>query len=364
MDGDKEVNIIYSFGYENELTHTGMIHYMCDLWNNNNKIPLETFLKSLTGIDLLKKLNKLYAVREFDIGNRKRADLVIQDDNSTTIIAIEMKTKSLIDEEQLKSYLTSKNLTSGTFILLITLGLSEFNDRKSEGNNKIKQVKTQQIYDAVKAIPKNNKDLLLNQWENSLKNNLELSKIFTEKRFKEFKEKLSEMSCTINPSKYWNIYFLNYLKCEIEKDKGFNELKTTKYRNPLVYYWGASDIILNFWWVGSGNQLKSNNNTYLEINNNAKLNLKFYFPNRKNSDEAKELNKVKSYYKKLFPKSKFRYTEKGRKGKTTTLLSFDIGLTKKKSSSGDELFSYSISKGTTVKEILKILKRYNEGDMR
>ena len=66
---------------------------------------------------------------------------------------------------------------------MITLGLSEFNDRKSEGNNKIKQVKTQQIYDAVKAIPKNNKDLLLNQWENSLKNNLELSKIFTEKRF-------------------------------------------------------------------------------------------------------------------------------------------------------------------------------------
>lgn len=358
LNAAKEVNFIYSLGYGNELIHTGMICYLCDLWNSNNKTPLETFLKSLTGTDLLKKSKKLDAIHEFKLDERKRADLVIREGNNL-IVAIEMKTNSKIEAEQIKGYLCSDKLAN-TPILFITMDLSEYDNgaiKKLEDDNRLKQISTQQIYNAVKAIPENYKNVFLRQWEESLKDNLELRKIFMEERgFKEFKEKLLRMSYTVAPERYWNICFLGNLKYEIEKDKRFGNLKTTKRMgHPSVYLWGANDTILNFWWADTNTN--SENKTYIEINNNAKLNLKFKFSNEE------EFGKTKEYYKNLFPKSEFIYKERNRNGKTITLLNFDIKLTKLLSDNVN-LFTYSNSKEATIMEIFKILERYNEGDMR
>ena len=61
-------NFFYSVGYSAENVHSGMIAYLCNLWNEGKREPLGSFLDRLEVP--LKTQNNLRVIREW-----KRIDL-------------------------------------------------------------------------------------------------------------------------------------------------------------------------------------------------------------------------------------------------------------------------------------------------
>ena len=86
--GSVVANFFCSVGYAAENVHSGMIAYLCDLWNEGEREPLGSFLDGL-GVSLQTE-NDLRPHREW-----KQIDLVIRDgENDSPDLAIEMKVDS------------------------------------------------------------------------------------------------------------------------------------------------------------------------------------------------------------------------------------------------------------------------------
>jgi len=77
-------NPILSIGYSLGKLHTGMMCYLCDLWNDGKREPLDVFLKRL-GVQTKLPAN-IYPKKEYE-----HIDLVILNERQIPLIAIEMK---------------------------------------------------------------------------------------------------------------------------------------------------------------------------------------------------------------------------------------------------------------------------------
>ncbi len=115
-------NYFRSVGYTSENIHTGMIFYLCDLWNDEKREPLRSFFSNF-GIELEDK--KLLPKRERKGENlgRNRIDLVVSyEDEEQPFVAIEMKVDSheklVGDEPQTTAY--RKNLDENAPLLYST----------------------------------------------------------------------------------------------------------------------------------------------------------------------------------------------------------------------------------------------------
>jgi hypothetical protein len=81
-------NFFSSAGYAAENIHSGMIAYLCDLWNDGTREPLSSFLDHLEVP--LDNRGSLRVRPEWE-----HIDLVVFDtENGTPILAIEMKVDS------------------------------------------------------------------------------------------------------------------------------------------------------------------------------------------------------------------------------------------------------------------------------
>jgi hypothetical protein len=364
-----DTNFIYSFGYEYERTHTGMIRYLCNLWNNDCKFPLNSFLQYLIGDDLLKKVSKIEAKPEYCISSvpRRSADLIIFNNSngaSDPIIAIEMKTTDKIGKSQIDSYLNSNKFNEKTVILCVTVGgISDYGNRylakELESNKRLRHIDTTKFYGGINAAlektPKNTLDKfgyeLIKQWGNSIKEDLDTRKFPADgntENFDAFSKKLTSTTHTFcKPSRYWDLYFLDSLLESIKLDTRFIDLQKnqpiTKY--PSVYPKGQVDTILNFWWP------PDSYHTYIEINDNCKMNLKYENNGLKKADELRI--EYKSKYKIYIPD--ITITERGRMGKTTALLNFDVGIIRSKNGN-EKLFTFSKDKEATIQKIVNVLE--------
>ena len=332
-DGETVANFFYSVGYGLEKVHSGMIAYLCDLWNEGEQEPLRSFLDYLQ--ISIKDDSILRAAREW-----QSIDLLIfnaKDDSA--IVAIEMKVDSsegsVKGEPQTVVY--PRRLPDDTPFLYVTLGVGEFHrSPRGERDGGVRWVRLRNFHGALDAISTD--DCFIRGWKEAIANEVDL-------------QDRSFSGCTSRLKEYrgrtWNLYLLGHLKETLVSSLSGRDIGI----DPFVHAIGpAPDTILHF---GKG-KLPA----YLEINDNGLLNMKVSFEGLATEAENKErLEKVRAYYLDLL--SKFKPTSKSRKPnfrkKGATAISFDVGLTVQ-----DRTFRYASSEADTTARLAEILEVFYE----
>lgn len=290
-------NIISSVGYSNEKIHTGLLYYLCSLWNEGIKEPFDSFCNKL-GIDLNYK--KLKPCRE-----DQNIDLVIYDENDMPLIVIEMKVDSPERKSQTGSH--KQKIPNANHYLYITLGIGEYFHHKLS-SEEFTWVKIDEFYNAILSIKF--KDKFISDYKEAIEQEI----LFQKKVFGNIITKEPRAGT-------WNIYQLGYLKEELLR-KEMKNLKKLKI-DPKVYTYGQKpDTIFNF-----GEERES---VYAEINNNGLLNVKINLENEKDTEKEKffkkEQTRIQNELKKCSNQIKINDTTNYQKSKT--LISIDVGIKK------------------------------------
>lgn len=299
-------NIIECTGYANEKIHTGVICYMCDLWNKGHKEPFEIFCRKL---GIKPKFNKLKFHREYE-----KADLVLFDENEAPLIVIEMKVDSYEHEDKNgrgQTEIEKEKIPNAQYYLYITLGVGEFYYHRVLCKD-FKWIKLHEMHDALKNIQSNDK--VLNDWRKSMEREMQFRQLVFDN-----KEEIEEPRAGV-----WNMYQLGFLREEIEK---LNESKLKI--DPCVFFEGQGpDTILNLGW----DSMIGSNKTplYSEINMNGYLNFKINLENLHQEEKEKEfkaiqkklLNRLKDYEPSIYLNNRSDYR------KSKKILSLNIGIRK------------------------------------
>ncbi len=241
-------NFFCSVGYSAENVHSGMIAYLCDLWNEGEREPLRSFLDSL-GVPLTTD-NNLRADREW-----KHIDLVIRDaEDGSPVLAIEMKVdhrEGLVKgEPQTVAY--PKLLPQGTRFLFVTLGVGEFHH--APHGQQARWIRIRDFYGALRAIAA--EDPFIEGWREVVGNEVDLQ----DRCFAGDRSRIEKYR-----GKTWNLYFLGHLKEKLIEALSGRDIGI----DPFVYPYGPGpDTILYF----GRDKLPA----YLEINQDGHLNLKVY----------------------------------------------------------------------------------------
>lgn len=305
-----------------------MLVYLCDLWNEGEKEPLETFLAQL-GVPLGEH-RKLRAARE-----HKKIDLVVLDaENDSPIIGIEMKVDSHEGGgEGVRQTIVHKDrLLPRTPYLYVTLGVGEY--YRAPYSEQAQWVRIREFYGALKAITDSN--TLIDSWREAIGKEIALQ----DKCFCDDQSRIEEYR-----NRNWNLYLLGHLKESlVESLQGGNSNI-----DPAVYTAGpAPDTILNFGW--------SKHPVYVEINDNSLLNLKINIkeqPSRKEKEE--HIEKARDHYqerlKEFDPTQNTR--RPGHNANSHTIMRFDVGLQRKYGN-----ISYKLTKAEAVGKLSKVLDKF------
>jgi hypothetical protein len=298
-------NFFLSGGYAAENFHSGMIAYLCDLWNEGERAPLGSLLDGL-GVSLGTE-NDLRPHREW-----KQIDLVIRDrENDSAIVAIEMKVDSheglvggvpqtiayrkLLEED-----------TPDTPFLFVTLGVGEFY-HAPHGEELVEWICLRRFHEALKGISTD--DLFIERWREAIGNELDLrEKCFSadpSRRVEEYR------------GKTWNLCLLGHLKEKLTESLSGRDIGI----DPYVYTPGSPDTILYFG--------RCKLPAYLEINQDGRLNLKVYRGDLDTEQQKIErAKKAQEYYRALLDNfaPKLTSIELYPNAQHKTIMFFDIGL--------------------------------------
>jgi len=307
-------NPILSIGYSLGKLHTGMICYLCDLWNEGKREPLDLLLKRL-GVQT-KLPAKIYPKKEYE-----HIDLVILNEGRIPLIAIEMK----VDDHEhpvpkrqgveMQTVAYSKVLDSAVSKLFITLGAGEY--YHPPYCDQFEWIGLNKFISAVENIPSYN--ALIESWKQALR--LEKDLQFQAIQNNQKNESKYRKGC-------WNIYVLGDLK---KKILVLADERTHSSIEPTVYMCGQSpDTILNFGWNGY-----DKDKLYAEICNDGSLRIKICFEPEEKFSTAESKRIISSKLEKLFldrfesKKYKCKVSKNVYK-KTKTLLKIEVGLEKNK----------------------------------
>ena len=303
-------NFFSSVGYALGKLHSGMVVYLCELWNEGQREPLASFLGHF-GISF--KEEKIFPAREWN-----GIDLVIFSDQTGNLpLAVfeikvddyEHEVKKIISgkkEEGLQTIVYPKLLPNCPNFFFVTLGAGEYHH--APHCDIFRSIRIRDLFQAIESIQ--GKDHFITDWELSIGDEISLQDL----AFKNDDTKMSKYRTGT-----WNIYVLGNLKETLVRDFFKDDLKI----DPKIYMYGTRpDTILNFWW--------REGDMYPEINYNGKLNLKINLEGFKTESEKEELinNTKEKFSKKL---SEFNPTISNRigYGNSKTIMSFNIGLIQK-----------------------------------
>jgi len=300
-------NYFCSVGYAAENVHSGMIAYLCDLWNEGEREPLGSFLDGL-GVSLKTENNLRRPDREW-----QHIDLVVHDrEDDSPVLAIEMKVDSNEArpgrEPQTIAY--PKLLPEGTLFLLVTLGVGEYYHApygQQVHGDQVRWIRLRRFHEALKGISTD--DLFIEGWREAIGNELDLR----ERCFSADCSRIEE-----HRGRTWNLYLLGHLKEKLTESLSGRDIGI----DPFVYTSGSGpDTILYFG--------RSKLPAYLEINQDGRLNLKVYLADLDTEQPKRErVQKAQEYYQGLLraydPKLNMRKLDPGRKSRT--IMSFDINL--------------------------------------
>jgi hypothetical protein len=300
--GSVVANFFRSVGYAAENVHSGMIVYLCDLWNEGERQPLRSFLDSV-GVSL-KTENDLRPHREW-----KHIDLVIRDrENTSPVVAIEMKVDSheglVRGVPQTIAY--PKQLPEDTPFLFVTLGVGEF--YHAPHGELVEWIRLRDFHEALRSISTD--DCFIKAWKEIIGEEVDRQ----DKCFSADPSRIEEYR-----GKTWNLYVLGHLKEELLDSPSGRDIGI----DPFVYPYGSGpDTILYFG--------RSKLPAYLEINQDGRLNLKVYLGDLDNEElpKGERAQKAQDYYLQLLgvhnPKLNRRKLRSNAKSKT--IMSFDVGI--------------------------------------
>ena len=323
-------NIVQSIGYSLGKLHTGFFAYLCDIYREGEREPLEAVLETL-GVPVPAIPTPAREWNSIDLaildGQERRPRILIEmkvDDH-------EHETTRVINGVRKKGYQT--DLYAEAFpecdaYLYVTLGLGEY--FHAPYGHRFRWVRLRDFLGALDRIAAPNH--FVEQWRDALRNELDIR----ERVFHLDRSRLWE--CRAGA---WNIYFLGRLKEELLQSLGHNSLDI----DPTCYTYGTRpDTILNFGW--------SREPEYMEINNNGRLNLKLSFDNR--ADAATREGAVREAMRKVvqsYASGSYRLHETGRVGASKTVASFDIGLVDEQ-----ECLRFAGTKEDSVRKVETILR--------
>ncbi len=320
-------NFFRSAGYGVEKLHSGMIAYMCELWNEGAKAPLASFLRHL-GVPL-ERHEKLCAVREWE-----KIDLVVFAEDGSAVVAFEMKVDShegLVRGEP-QTVVYRRLLPDETPFLYVTLGAGEFH--RAPRDERTRWVRVRNFEEALEAVPTD--DPFVVGWREAVRSEVNLQ----------------DACASDDPHRIEgyrgstrNLYFLGYLKEGLTDHLAGRELGLDPFVHAVP---PGPDTILHFG--------RSRPPAYLEINKNGLLNLKVDLNNLPTRTAKEErLAEVRSYYRDLLgrfePLLKTRKVDQ--KSKTRTVMSFDVGL-----NTLDGGLLYASGKAETVRKSAGVLEAF------
>jgi hypothetical protein len=330
-------NIVESVGYALGKLHTGLIAYLCDLWNGGDCAPFERFCQSLC-INIPRR-GVLCPHREW-----KGLDLVIfGSDDTTPLVAIEMKVD---DHEHMttldkgmkpdwQTVLYPQLLPRCPCFLFVTLGIGEFYHRPY--GNRFRPVGLQDFHQALQTIHSNNP--VICDWKEAVASELKLREMVLAKdrtRIKEYRRGA------------WDVTLLHDLRERLRQTDGERSI----YEGATIYLHGTGpDTILHFDIRGQFGPF------FMEINRSGKLNLKALLAGFATPTADEYVGKAVSWWQDFLRQKGCAQEAEPRKrrGKTRTLLSFDIGL---RQCGG---FQYEGDAKDTVRRAGSILQAFSDG---
>jgi len=322
-------NFINSFGYSLEPVHTGMIVYLCDLWNEGKKEPLRAFLDHLR--IPFGKHYKLRTARE-----HKNIDLVIFDaENDYPIVSVEMKVDShegwVKGEHQTVFYPTL--LPEGTPFLYVTLGVGEY--YHAPYGKQAQWVRIREFHGALEAI--SDDDPLICGWREAIANEIDLQ----DRCFSGDMSRIDEYR-----GRTWSLYLLGHLKERLITslpDLTDAGIDPTMYAHPP-----GPDAILNFG--------ESKHPTYMEINNNGLLNLKTNLEGLATSEQKEAcFESTRVHYQALLEEFKpsLNMRRLNPTAKSKTIMSFDVGLNSRNGN-----LRYASTEAETLRTLAEVLLKF------
>lgn len=300
-------NFVEAMGYSLGKLHTGMLCYMCSLWNEGIREPLESFLNTLN--IPLPETRPLIAAREWN-----SIDLVILNVDNTPYLVVEMKvddyehevvkTVAGVKQRAMQTALYPKMVPGSPKFLFITLGTGEYYAPPS--GKEFCWIRVRTFLNALNSIKTDDK--LIHDWRQSVENEI---------KRQDLAYKNDRSSIDGYRTGTWNIYVLGFLKDDLLRDKP----GLADYIAPTAYMYGARpDTILNFGW--------SKYPLYMEINNSGLLNVKANIEDIESDHEKKGFIEASiANLTGMFNGQPFFINQRSGYGKSKTLLSIDIGMT-------------------------------------
>ena len=322
-------NFIESIGYASGKLHTGLIAYLCDLFQAGDQDPLTTLFGALD-VPLPRRA----------VGKREwnSVDLAIFDGTTKDPhVLVEMK----VDDHEHNARRTGTPQTiyyadqfpAAADYLYITLGMGEF--CAAPKGSRFRWIDIRRFLSALDQI--NTDDRIIQEWRNAIRHEVDRQNRTREgdsTRLQDYR------------TGAWNIYLLGFLKNSIEE-----KVKGTEQDFPLdctCYAYGpAPDTILNF----GGN----NTPAYMEITNNGRLNFKLNLEHLQTTDAKKQfLAEAIADIEDRYSRESYRIHSGGRVGKSKTVASFDIGFA---SRAGH--LEHVVSRDSTRDETIRILEIFH-----
>ncbi len=241
-------NIIQSIGYSLGKVHAGMISYLCEMYREGNKEPLESFLAFL-GIKVPPNPISRREWNSVDLAILERRE----DGQETPEILIEVKVddhESGLTPESYQTVRYASQWPSCQAYLFITLGKGEY--YHSPRSDRFTWIRIRQFQKAIEAIKA--KDRIIVDWLDEVRREIVLQDnvlIPDKSRSEEYR------------GGTWNIFLFGHLA---EKLKPFFATNNINVEMTCYTYGNGPDTILNF--GGAREPL------YMEINYSGKLNLK------------------------------------------------------------------------------------------
>lgn len=333
----------FRLNYNHDRTHSGMIAYLVELWNEGKREPLENFLRVL-GTEL-HDCHRLIPHLEYH-----NIDLAIKNEKDKVVLLLEMK----VDDYQSWKKLSKKDLDNWKSVgegktcfshhptpgnpyliqtemytfredihaktpadrpacLYVTLGTGEFKEEFKSPAGIWKACGLRKFVEAVESIHLPD-DQLFKQWKTALQKELELRDQCWEVTDRDDPEIDSGDRAGLLP-----MMRLGDLRRRLLDTRDINKMGFT----PSIYKVGVGpDTILNFLMPDAE---RVEGFRFCEINNNGMLNFKMMFHAKATSKEKQiaDFNKALSN---VF-KSDYQSAVSGKYGKTKTVGRVDVGLT-------------------------------------
>jgi hypothetical protein len=316
-------NLIQCLGYSIGKIHSGLIGYLCDLYRDGNREPLESFLGALgIGISF-----KPVPRREWN-----SVDLAILDDEIGNLrILVETKVddhEGGTSEENYQTVRYTKAWPSCDAYLFITLGMGEY--YHAPYSNQFRWVRIRDFLRAIETI-EDRGNMVITDWIEEIRREVGLQNAVLRgdrSRLRDYR------------AGSWNIYLLGQLAERLAPRLAAESIAA----DPTCYPYGARpDTILNFGW---GREPQ-----YMEINYSGRLNLKLSLDGSESTrrdavEKAIEACRILEFD----PKPTFHPT--GKIGNSKTIASFEIGLT----DTGEGALEYVHSAEETEQRLLSLLR--------